>query len=336
MRGRGLASVVLAAVLGSAALVPRTVAAHALAPSLFQVRETGSGRAEVLWRTPVVGVPDAALRPVFPPDCRPLGQPSVRRAEAALVAGWEIDCGPPGLVGKTLAAEGIAESRASVLVLVTLRDGRSVRAVLTAERPSFLVPERESRIGVARGYSLLGIEHILTGPDHLLFVLGLLLLIAEWRLLLWTLTSFTLGHSVTLSLAALGFVHVPPGPVEVGIAASIVVLGVELARDPAASPSRLQRRPWGMAATFGLLHGLGFAGALAAAGLPDGEIPLALFSFNLGIEIGQLTFVVAAIALGIAVGPLLAARGAIRRRVPAYVIGSLAAFWVFERLAAML
>ena len=223
-----------------------------------------------------------------------------------------------------------------MLVLVTLRDGLSVRAVLTTERPSFLVPERESRIEVARSYSLLGIEHILTGPDHLLFVLGLLLLIAEWRLLLWTLTSFTLGHSVTLSLAALGFVHVPPGPVEVGIAASIVVLGVELARDPAASPSRLQRRPWGMAATFGLLHGLGFAGALAAAGLPDGEIPLALFSFNLGIEIGQLTFVVAAIALGIAVGPLLAARGAIRRRVPAYVIGSLAAFWVFERLAAML
>src|SRR6185295_4271413 len=143
---------------------------------------------------------------------------------------------------------------------------------------------------VAASYLRLGIEHILTGFDHLLFVLGLCLLIAGRRPLLWTLTAFTAGHSVTLSLAALGFVHVPQAPAEAAIAVTIVILARELAR-PSTTPRLLRRRPWAMAALFGLLHGLGFAGALADIGLPAGDIPLALFSFTVGIEIGQIAFV---------------------------------------------
>jgi hydrogenase/urease accessory protein HupE len=337
MRLRGPTAIVLTAALGAGASAPSAAWAHALAPSLLQVREIGPGRAEVMWKTPAVGVPDAALRPVLPADCRPLGQPVIRRVEAAVSARWEVECGSASLVGKRLSAEGLAASRTNVLILVTLADGRSIRAVLTADHPSCVVPGRERRVDVARSYALLGIEHILTGPDHLLFVLGLLLLIAHPRRLLWTLTAFTLGHSLTLSLAALGVVHVPTAPVEAAIAFSIFVLAVELARDPAAQRrSLLQSRPWAMAATFGLLHGLGFAGALAQAGLPDGQIPLALCSFNLGIELGQVAFVAAVLAVGAAARPLIPSRIAIRRLVPAYAIGSLAAFWLFERLAATL
>lgn len=328
---------ILLTALAAGAALPQRASAHPLAPTLLEVRETVPGRAAVRWKTPVVGAPNAALRPVLPADCRPVDAAAVELEEAALVTRWEIECGPRSLAGKTIAAEGLGESRAPVLVLVALADGRRARAVLTADRRSFVVPERESPLDVLRGYGVLGVEHILGGPDHLLFVLGLLLLIAGWRPLLCTLTSFTLGHSVTLSLAALGLVHVPPPPVEAGIAISILVLAVELARDPSlGGRSPIQRRPWAVAATFGLLHGLGFAGALAEAGLPDGEIPLALFGFNLGIEVGQLAFVAAAIALGTAAGRLVGERSGVRRLVPAYAIGSLAAYWLFERVAAML
>src|SRR5258706_223693 len=260
--------------------------------------------------------------------------PAARRAgtgrrETGLEPRWEIASESRTFAGKEIGATGIAASRAAVLLLVTLRDGRSLRAVLTPDHASFLVPERQRAIEVARSYVRLGIEHILTGIDHLLFVLGLLLLISGRRRLVWTLTAFTLGHSVTLSLAALGLVHVPTAPVEAAIAGSILVLAVELARDPAsARGSWVHGRPWTMAALFGLLHGLGFAGALVEAGLPDGEIPLALFSFNVGIEIGQLAFVAAAVTLGAAVGALLPLRRGVRRLAPAYAIGSLAAFWV--------
>jgi hydrogenase/urease accessory protein HupE len=174
--------------------------------------------------------------------------------------------------------------------------------------------------------SRLGIRHILGGPDHLLFVLGLVLLVRGRRALAATVTAFTAGHSVTLSLAMLGVVHVPPAPVEALIAASIFVVAVELRRDGATG-----RRPWWMAGTFGLLHGLGFAGALAQVGLPDTDIPLALAAFNVGIEIGQLLFVAAVLSIGL----LLRGRLARWRAVPAYGIGTLAAFWVFERVAAL-
>jgi hydrogenase/urease accessory protein HupE len=307
--------------------------AHPLAPSLLQIEETEPGRAEVLWKTPLLRVPGSDLRPVLPEHCRPAGRSEVREEATAAIERWTIDCRPGTLVGGRIAVAGIPESRTDVLLRIVLADGRAVRQVLHAEEPSFVVPERERPIDVLRGYVELGIDHILTGPDHLLFVLGLVLLVPAGRRLFWTVTAFTLGHSLTLSLAVLGFVHIPPRPVEALIALSILVLAVELTRPSGAEASLLRRYPWAMAASFGLLHGLGFAGALAEVGLPAGEIPLALFSFNAGIEIGQVGFVVAVLVLGRLLAPIAARVPLATEWVPPYVIGSLAAFWLFERVA---
>jgi hydrogenase/urease accessory protein HupE len=181
----------------------------------------------------------------------------------------------------------------------------------------------------------LGVAHILSGPDHLLFVFGLLLLVPSLRLLAETITAFTIGHSLTLSAAVLHVASVPSRPIEVLIALSVLVLAVELA-SPGDRSTWLRRRPWLMAGAFGLLHGFGFAGALTEAGLPAADVPLALASFNVGIECGQLMFVAVVVAARVIVtrwAPGVAARA---MRPAVYAMGITAAFWSFERLAVWL
>jgi hydrogenase/urease accessory protein HupE len=240
-----------------------------------------------------------------------------------------------GPVGRRFGVEGLGRSRTEALVRVALADGRRFQTVLRGGDAPFLVPERQPPLEVLGAYLGLGFRHILQGLDHLLFVLGLVLLVSGLRLLVWTVTAFTLGHSVTLSLAALGFVGLPQGPVEVAIAFSILVVAVELAgRDPD-RPTWLARFPWLVAGLFGLLHGLGFAGALREVGLPQEEIPLALFAFNGGIELGQLAFVLAVLTVMALARSWLAAAPAWLARAPAYGIGSLAAYWCIERSAGL-
>ena len=326
MRELFAAATVLLVLAGAAA-------AHPLAPSLLELVERAPGDVRVRWKTPAKRVPGSRLAPVLPAECEPAGAPVVQAGPVEVVSEWALAC-PDTLAGLTLAIEDVASSRAAVLVRVELADGRRLLHVLGPEDSAFVIPARPSRVAVARSYGALGIEHILTGPDHLLFVLGLVLLVGGGRPLLWTVTAFTLGHSVTLSLAVLGWVGFPAGPIEVLIAFSIFVLAVELARHSPA-PTLLSRRPWAMAFTFGLLHGLGFAGALAAVGLPGADIPLALLSFNAGIEIGQVAFVLAVLLVAAALAPLVRRRPRLVRLVPTYVIGSLAAYWVIERLAGL-
>jgi hydrogenase/urease accessory protein HupE len=307
-------------------------AAHPLAPSLLDLRETGLGRFAVLWRRPQLLPVGARPEPLLPGHCH-TATPLVEKEEgAALVTRWTADCGRAGLTGESVAVRGLAETGSDVLVRVVLADGRRLQAVLRPDAPSFVLPAVQSAAGAASGYLRLGIEHLLTGWDHLAFVLGLVLLVGGRRRLLGTITAFTLGHSVTLSLAALGLVRLPPAFIEAAIALSILVLAVEVARD---RPTLLGQRPWLMAAGFGLLHGLGFAGALARVGLPRREIPLALLSFNVGIELGQIGFVLAVLGLGLLVGPVLRRLPAWSTALPAYVIGTLAAFWMFERVAGL-
>jgi hypothetical protein len=306
--------------------------AHPLAPSLLEIEERVPGEARVRWKTPARRVPGSALDPVLPAGCAPTGRPATEADPVQVVRTWTVRCGAGGLVGQPVAVTGIAESRADVLLHVRLADGRRFLTVLRPDRPRFVVPARAQAGEVLASYLRLGVTHILAGPDHLLFVLGLVLLVgARRRALLGTVSAFTAGHSVTLALAALGFVHVPPAPVEALIALSILVVGVELARE---GPPGERRRPWALAFGFGLLHGLGFAGALAEVGLPAGDVPLALLAFNLGIEAGQLGFVAAVLLVRPALAPLLARLPARAGRLPAYVVGSLAAYWLFERLAA--
>jgi hydrogenase/urease accessory protein HupE len=319
-----------ALLLLATAAVP--AAAHPLAPSLLEVSE-GAGRLDVLWRTPTQRAPGTDLAPLLPGSCRVAESLPVRIDGTAFEARWALDCGGAPLVGMRIGAKGIGESGADVLLRVSLADGRSFHSILTAEEPAFVVPQRQSRANVAESYVVLGIEHILGGWDHLLFVLGLVLLVGRGGGLLSTITAFTVGHSITLSLAVLGYVPLAPPVAEVAIAASILLLAAELGRDRAAPESLLRRRPWVMASAFGLLHGLGFAGALTEAGLPAGEVPLALASFNAGIEIGQLAFVAMLLMLA------RASRGIPRirlRLVPAYAIGSMAAFWLLDRTPALL
>jgi hydrogenase/urease accessory protein HupE len=181
----------------------------------------------------------------------------------------------------------------------------------------------------------LGIEHIASGPDHLLFVLGLLLLVPSLRLLAETITAFTIGHSLTLTAAVLGITRVPSRPIEVLIALSVLVLAVELA-GTANRTTWLRRRPWLMAGAFGLLHGFGFAGALSEAGLPQGDVPIALAAFNVGIECGQLLFVLLVLSAGAVVRRWRPRLASLAVRPAVYTMGILAAFWSFERMAVWL
>jgi len=308
------------------------VAAHPLAPSLLDVREAPSGHTAVLWRRPVLLPVGANPEPVLPARCRAVGPTAEIIDGPALVRRWTVDCGPAGWTGEQIAVSQLAKAGSDVLLRVSLANGRTFQSVLRPAAPAFRLPALQSRTGVAASYLSLGVEHLLTGWDHLAFVLGLVLLVPDRRRLLGTITAFTLGHSVTLSLAALGFVRLPPAPLEAAIAASIFILALELSRD---RPTVLGRRPWWMAAGFGLLHGLGFAGALAQVGLPAEEIPLALFSFNVGIELGQIAFVTLLLILGLALRPLQSRLPAWSGAVPTYCIGSLAAFWTLDRLLGL-
>jgi hydrogenase/urease accessory protein HupE len=311
-------------------------AAHRLAPSLLEAVETAPGELAVLWKTPLQQPAGSDLRPELPPECRRVSQPEAAGDGSALTLRWRVSCGAGGLVGLRFAVRGLREARSDALLRLELADGRRVQAVLGADAPELAVPARQRPWDVSRAYLALGARHILEGLDHLLFVLGLVLLLRGARPLLWTITAFTLGHSATLSLAALGAIALPSRPVELAIAASILVLAVELAEGERERRSLLRRAPWAMAAGFGLLHGLGFAGALAEAGLPQEEVPLALCSFNVGIELGQLAFVLAVVSLRRALRPLAAAGPAWLARAPAYGIGTLAAYWICERSLALL
>jgi hydrogenase/urease accessory protein HupE len=310
--------------------------AHPLAPVLLQLEERGDGLIEVSWKQPLRVVDGAERRPVLPAACVRVATLAGAADGLSTTERWLLDCGVEGLVGRQLGVSGLEITGTDALLRLSLRDGRGVQRVLRPSAPIIEVPERTPRLAVARDYAGLGVRHILGGADHLLFVFGLLLLVGGGRRLVQTVTAFTVGHSITLGLATLGFVHFPSRPIEVLIALSVFWLAVDLARDPNARASWMRRAPWLMAGTFGLLHGLGFAGALAEVGLPEGEIPLALLSFNCGIEAGQLLFV----------SVMVAARQALRwsavplpawgARVPVYAMGSLAAFWCFERAALLL
>lgn len=273
------------------------------------------------------------IHPSLPADAISLEPPRVERLPGAEVRHWVIRTGPRGLDGWQVTIHGLPATMVDVLVRIALRDGRVVSRMLRPDAPSFTY-SGDLAGPPASGYFLLGVEHILLGWDHLLFVLCLLLLVPGWGPVLRTVTAFTLAHSVTLGLATLGWVRVPQAPVEAVIALSIVLLAAEIARGPAGRMDWSGRRAWGVAFGFGLLHGFGFAGALSEVGLPAREIPAALLLFNLGVEAGQVLFVAGVLLLR------HAARGLSRdipgwlRPVPAYAMGSVSSGWLISRLWA--
>lgn len=311
------------------------VAAHPLAPSLLEIVEGSTGQTSVLWKTPLARVPGMALEPVLPRQCQRVGEVVSKGVGTAREDRWQLTCDGL-LVGSLIEVRGISDLQSNVILRVTLHDGRNYQVVLNSESPQFVVPEYPRISDVFKNYVMMGVFHILTGWDHLLFVLGLVLLVRNKKKLFWTITAFTVSHSVTLSLAALGYIHVWSAAVEALIALSILILAIELTRSQACGATFFHRYPWIMSFSFGLLHGLGFAGALAEVGLPEGEIPMALFSFSVGIELGQLAFI-AAILLAQSLWSRIPAPQLLKKPVLAvYTIGSLSAFWLFERLSVVL
>jgi hypothetical protein len=329
-----------------AAFPPAPAVAHNLAPAYLELRELAGGEVAVLWKQSAVVPRGVRLEPRLP--CPDASEPAARLDAEAVVLEWRIACGG-ALVGRTLAVDGLAASGVDTVVHVALADGREVRAILSEATPALVVPARESSARVFASYLRLGAEHLATGLDHVLFVAGLALLLGTSRRLVVAITAFTLGHSATLALAALGAVTLSQTLVEVAIAATIVALALALARRrapgpgvPDGGPRGIARRPALLPFLFGLLHGLGFAGALAELGLPQHAIPLALFAFNAGIELGQLAVVALLFALLALLRRALSARAPspallrIARELPASAIGALGVFWCLDRAAALL
>ncbi|MDB4975546.1 MAG: HupE/UreJ family protein [Myxococcaceae bacterium] len=312
--------------------LPRLAAAHPLSPPTLSLHESTPGHYEVEFRRSALAAP--RLRIDWPSSCRAELRDSQPRADQ-VVDRLRLVC-TRSLPGQTLRAFGLLELELSMLIHLELANGERVRALLSPAQPSLTLPRRESSLEVLRGYTGLGISHLLGGADHLLFVLGLMLLVRALPERLFALTAFTLGHSLTLCLSALSVIALPQAPVEVGIAASLVVLALDVLH-PRVDSRRRKARVSLMATGFGLLHGLGFASALRETGLPAHAVPLALLGFNLGVELGQLLVVLALAQVLYVARRLTEAQpryeGLVRstRVVTAYAIGALAAMWCLER-----
>src|SRR5262245_51645101 len=324
------AYIAIAIALGTSVLAP-TALAHEIRPAYLEITEGSHGRYAVLWRTPVTAGMRLPVALEFPDGVRDLREPTVQELDDSLVERRTVE---GELAGRRVDFVGLQGTITDVLVRVALLDGTHSTTLVHPSQPWVEIAATSGALAVFRTYVVHGIEHILFGFDHLLFVLALILIVPSRRVLLWTITAFTVAHSITLALATLGVVHVPGPPVEAAIALSILLLATEIVHRERAEIGLTARWPWVVAFSFGLLHGFGFASALTDIGLPQGDIPLALFAFNVGVECGQLAFVGAVLTLlafarGAALG-MRVVRGVLR--VAPYAIGTLAAFWFFERV----
>lgn len=313
-------------------LSPLSSLAHEVRPAYLDLEEQQPGRFSVLWKTPMVGDLRLALSPTFSDPVEALTPVATQLTGNAAVQTWRVRA--ESLRGQTLRIAGLETTMTDTLVRIAFLDGSTWVERLTPRQSESLIPTRPSAWGVAATYLALGVEHILTGVDHLLFILALLLLTkGTWRLAK-TVTAFTVAHSITLALATLGIVHVPSKPVEAVIALSIVFIAAEIVRIPRGRAGLAAKMPWIVAFTFGLLHGFGFAGALSETGLPEGHIPVALLFFNLGVEAGQLLFVAGVLTLVAAARRIRISWPRWAELTPPYAIGGLAMFWVIQRVAA--
>jgi hydrogenase/urease accessory protein HupE len=318
-----------------AALTPISIArAHEIRPAYLQVNQVSPTHYQLLWRTPVLSGMRLPVVIKIPDGIRTISGPAQQELSDSLVERSVIDAGTDGLAGKRIEFVGLQATITDVLVRVQMLDGTHSTTLVHPSQPWVDVATSQGPLAVGGAFVMHGIDHILFGFDHLLFVLALILIVRSARTLLLTVTAFTVAHSITLSLATLGVLHVPRPPVEALIALSILLLASEIVRMQRGEPSLTASWPWVVAFSFGLLHGLGFASALIDIGLPQGDIPLALFAFNVGVELGQLAFIAVVLgAMQLAKQLRVPATAAFRfRTATTYLIGTLASFWLIERL----
>jgi hydrogenase/urease accessory protein HupE len=304
--------------------------AHEIRPAFLQIIQTSETTYEVFWKIPSMGDAVPKIHPIFPPFFTVEEFKKPKQIPGSVVYSYKITS-KESLQGKILTIEGLNKTLIDALVTVTYLNGEKVTLMLQPDQDSSIIPGETSTGDVIKTYSLLGIEHILFGIDHLLFVLALIIItMGKWKIIK-TITAFTIAHSITLSLAALGYVNFPPAPVEAVIALSIVFLATEIIKIINGNQTLTSKKPWLVAFTFGLLHGFGFAGALSNIGLPANDIPFALAFFNIGVEIGQILFVIIVLAI-IKLLSLKKEWPIYIKKIPAYTIGSLASFWLIERI----
>ncbi|MGZ4965248.1 MAG: HupE/UreJ family protein [Limisphaerales bacterium] len=309
--------------------------AHEVRPAYLEIQERTTDTYDVLWKVPGLGDQlRLALYVEMPDGSAIVGESRAIFVNNAFIERWTVKR-EGGLTGGSIRISGLDATLTDALVRIQRLDGSIQVTRLTPSSPSFVVEPAPSLGEVAGTYLKLGVEHILLGYDHLLFLLGLIMLVRGARKVIATVTAFTVAHSITLALATLGVVHVPRPPVEAAIALSIIFVAVEVIRLQHGERNLVVEYPWLVAFLFGLLHGFGFANALMEIGLPQSDVPLALFTFNVGVEFGQLIFICAVFGAAVFLGrfkiPTIARKYA--RPVAAYGIGSVAAYWFLERLS---
>jgi hydrogenase/urease accessory protein HupE len=316
------------------AFVPPT-AAHESRPAYLEIKETAAGRYDVLWRTPVLAGMRLPVVLEMPNDVRTVKGPIAQELADSLLERRTIETGPAGLAGQRIEFPGLQLTITDVLVRVQTLDGETRTMIARPSQPWFEIAPSQTWWEVAATYVVEGIRHILFGTDHLLFVLGLVLIVSNGWMLVKTVTAFTVAHSVTLAVATLGYASVPVLPLNAAIALSILFLGPEIVRTWRHESSFTIRHPWVVACAFGLLHGFGFATALTGAGLPQQALPSALLSFNVGVEIGQLGFIALILALRRSFEILRIDWPRWIERLPGYSVGALGAFWTIQRIALL-
>jgi len=307
-------------------------------PAYLQLTQLDHETYDVLWKIPAIDESTTLkVKPQFPDGSEPLTPVRSTFSRGVTVQRWRIRV-PEGLEGKAIFFSQLSATRIDVLARLVRLDGTVQLERVLPVSPRFVAKPSPGSLEVVETYTVLGIDHILTGFDHLLYVLGMLILAGGWRRIVVTMSAFTATHSLTLTAAALGWIHVPQPPVEACIALSILFVAREIVQVHRGRPGITARWPWVVSLTFGLMHGFGFAGALAEVGLPQSSIPVALLFFNVGVELGQLLFVGAVLTV-IRVGGRAAQRLRLPHipwlwRIAPYAIGGLASFWLVERVAA--
>jgi len=317
------------------AFVSLSAQAHEARPAYLEIKETAPGQFSVLWRTPVLAGMRLPVVLRMPGGVRNLKEPAVQELTDSLVERRWIDAGPDGLAGKRIEFPELQLTITDVLIRVEMLDGRKWTTIARPSQPWVEIAASQTRFEVVGTYVVEGIRHILFGADHMLFVLGLLLIVKDMWMLVKTVTAFTVAHSITLAIATLGYAHLPAPPLNAAIALSILFLGPEIVRSWRGETSFTIRHPWVVAFAFGLLHGFGFASALTNAGLPRHELPLALVSFNVGVELGQLGFIALILALERSFRVLEIRWPRWAQALPGYTVGTLGAFWTVQRLALL-
>ncbi len=317
------------------ALLSRQAHADELRPAYIELNQISEAQWDIVWKASAQS-PLAQGHIILPENCEQTTKPIQKLELSNQITRFTINCSSP-IYGQSIGLRGLEFSNSDALVRIAAlnRDIQTIRLTPNDNMALITAPSQGIITNVASSYLALGFEHILEGYDHLLFVLALVLLIPSFKRAAWTITAFTLAHSITLIGTTLGYFALPSQPVEAIIALSIIFLALEIVqilRKQSNTPRLSERYPWIIAFLFGLLHGFGFAGALAEIGLPQNDMPLALLTFNLGVELGQLLIVIIAIALLHIIERYKTSLIIPIKYGLAYTIGIIATYWFLERI----